>query len=604
MLVVTALVVLLASQLYRLTVAQSAMWRAQADDQRFRELPNYAPRGAIYDAKGRPLATSEPAFAAVLTNQDPTQVEAFMPKLALLLAEGDRTKAEETVSRVLNRVREQKEAYTRYEPIPIARKLPPAVVAAFLERKQEFPGVVLTTESSRNYPAGALAGSLMGYVGAITGDELADKARYGGYHADEIVGKAGLEAFYENELRGKPGHSNVVIDTYGRRVGDAQETPPVPGHNLYLTLDMDLQRVAEEALVKQMAWIRAKGDPHANPIRGALVVQNVRTGAILAMASVPTYDPNTMVRGLSTAEWEKLQNTPGFSFFNYAIYPFSPGSTFKMATGYAGIEGKVVGSYETIHCTPFYWRYNNPKNWKTYDDGWQDITRALATSCNPYFYELGYRLGIEKMHYYYDLLGFGRKTGIDLPNEDPGLNPTEQSYGDRWWPGNVLNVAIGQGDMLVTPLQLANYTAAVAMDGVRYQPYLVQEVKAADGSVIMQRDPNPKPMEVVPGEKETWQRLRQGMWQGANSTEGTAWLPFRGFPIKVGGKTGSAETGKAWYDATTVAFAPYDNPEIAVSIIIEGGSTGSWATPVVRRVMAQYFGIKETIPADVPTYKD
>jgi penicillin-binding protein 2 len=600
MLVVVAATVLLTGQLYRLTITQSAMWRAQADEQRRRELPSSAPRGAIYDAKGRALATSEPAFAAVLTNQDPKQVTGFMPQLALLLSNGDQAKAEELAAQVIRRVDENRTAL--YRPIPIARNLPQRVVAAFLERKQEFPGVVLVTESSRNYTYGALAGSLMGYVGAITEDELEDKDRYKGYQPDEIVGKTGLEYFYENVLRGTPGHSNVEVDTYGRRVGDAEETPPVPGHSLYLALDMDLQKVAEEALVKQMAWIKTKNDPHAKPIRGALVVQNVRTGAILAMASVPTYDPNTMVRGLTTAEWEQLQNTPGFSFFNYAIYPFSPGSTFKMATGFAGLEGGAVGPFEQIHCTAQYWRYGNPKNWKSWDDGWQDVGRALATSCNPYFWEVSYRLEIEKMHQYFDLLGFGRRTGIDLPSESPGLNPTKESYGDRWQPGEVLNVAIGQGDMQVTPLQLANYTAAIAMNGVRYQPYLVEQVKAADGTVVMRR--NTQPMETIPAKDETWQRLRQGMWQAANTPEGTAYTPMKGFPVKVGAKTGSAETGKAWYDATTVAFAPYDNPEIAVSVIIEGGSTGSWATPVVRRVMAQYFGINDVMPKDAPTYQE
>lgn len=589
---------LLIAQLYRLTVAETAQWRYKAQDQMVRELPSYGPRGVIYDRKGRALATSEPAFAAVLVKQSASHVEAILPKLALVLADGDQEKAISIEERVRKRVKEN--TGRTYQPIILERNLPSSVVATFMERRSEFPGVVLVTESARSYPQGAVAGAVVGYVGQISEEELGEE-EFKGYYPDEVVGKAGLELSYEQYLRGQPGHTSLIVDPYGRPVEDVEETPAQPGHNLHLTLDLDLQRAAEEILAKQIEWIRAKNDPVARPVRGALVVQNVRTGAILADVTVPTYNPNTMVGGPSAAEWEQLQKVPGY-MLNWTLQGYAPGSTYKMATGLAGLEHKVIGPYEQINCAARYWKYTNPKNWAG-DQGYADVARALAISCNPFFYETGDRMGIDKLHAFVDQFGFGHKTGIDLPGEQPGLNPTRESYGDRWWDGNITSVAIGQGDVLVTPLQLANYTAAIAMNGVRYRPYLVQEIRTSSGKVVKQREP--EVIGQVQARPEHWQRIRQGMRQAVTSIEGTAHYPFLGFPIPVAAKTGSAETGTGTAHGVTVAYAPYDNPEIAVSVVIENGSSGFWTAPVARRVMAKYFGIEEKVlPKEVPTYKD
>lgn len=591
---------LLGGQLYRLTVVDAAYWRAQADQNTQRVLPMYGPRGAIYDGKGRALAVSEPAFAAILSNQDEEQVKEMLPKLALILANGDQVRAGELVDEIKKRYADRITAGLQYEPMVVARKLSQETVTMLIERRSELPGVSVVAESTRQYPQQKLAGALVGYVGQIDDEQLND-SNFDGYHLDEIVGKAGLEQFYEAELRGKPGKSAVLVDPSGRRVGDFNETPAVPGSNLYVTLDAELQRVAEVALSKQIAWMKAQNNPKVKPVRGALVVQDVRTGAVLAMASIPTYDPNMMIRGMTPDEWKAMQEVPG-SFFNWGIKGFAPGSTFKMATGLAGLESGVVGSYEQISCPAVYWRYGGPKNWKPYDDGPTDISRALATSCNPYFFELGHRMGIQKMHDFYAQFGFGELSGIDLPDEEPGINPTEESYGNRWYPGQVVNVAIGQGDVLVTPLQLANYVATVAMSGVRYRPYLVSEIRSASGEILFRHQPEELPK--VQASAQSWQRVQQGMRLAVTSSEGTAHQAFIGFPIPVAGKTGSAETGSGYAHALSVAYAPADNPEIAVSIVVEGGSTGSWTTPVIRRVMAKYFGLNDVIPGAVPTYRD
>ncbi|HYF81052.1 MAG TPA: penicillin-binding protein 2 [Symbiobacteriaceae bacterium] len=599
MAITAALLLLMAFQLYRLTVPESAAWQEQGRQQRIRELPSYGTRGAIYDAKGRPLATSEPAYAAVLIGQDPEAIEKMMPKLALVLADGDYGLAEEIRSRVMARVWAQEEDGNQFEPLPIQRALTPKAVASFMERRGEFPDVILVEEATRHYPQGALSGALLGYVGAISDAEIS-LPEFEEYGPNELVGKAGLELAYEHFLRGTPGQSKVQIDPLGRRVGGFEETPPQPGNNIYLTLNMDLQRLAEDALVKQMEWIKLQGNKEANPTIGSVVMQDVRTGAILAMASYPTYDPNMLVRG-TERDWEHVLSQEGI-MFNWAITGLSPGSTYKMATGYVGLEAGTVNRWDQIDCPAQYWRYDKPKNWKPYDQGPTNLMRALATSCNPYFWEVAYNTGIEKMHQFYDLLGFGRKTGVDLPDEDPGNNPTIESYGDRWAPGQILNVAIGQGDVLVTPLQLANYTGAIATGGIRYQPYLVEEIRSAAGEVVMKREPAAYPQ--IPAKEETWAALQTGMRDAVTSPEGTAWLPMLDFPIPTAAKTGSAQTGGQYSDATTVIYAPYKNPEVAISVVIKGGATGSWATPIARRLLAAYFGINDVMPKDAPTYRD
>ncbi len=573
-------------QLYRLTGPQSRALREQAENQIVRVMPSHGPRGSIYDRKGRSLATSEPAFAAVLVKRSQEYVNQILPKLSNIIAKGDPRKAQEISDLVRRRMKEQ--AY--YEPITVAAKLDKSVVSELMERRQEFTGVVLVAESSRSYPQGSLAGVLLGYVGPISAEQL-KQAGFEDYLGNSIVGKDGLELSFEKELQGQRGSRSVVVDKDGRPVTDYEETPPSPGNNLYLTLDMEMQRVAEQALVKQMKWIADQHDPEANPIRGAVVVQDVRTGAILAMASTPTFDPNVFVNGPTDAQWQEISNNPGQPMHNWAISGYAPGSTYKMGVGLAGLELGAVAPYEQVDCLPVYWREHRPRNWTGYSQGPADVARSLAISCDPYFYEAGYRMKIDPMAEFLKQFGFGRKTGIDLPGEQPGTLPTEQSYGDRWNPGNVLSVSIGQGDVLVSPLQLANYTATIAASGVRYQPYLVQEVRNAAGEVVKRHEP--VVLGQVKASAESWARIQYGMRLAVTTTEGTASAAFRDFPIPVAAKTGSAETGYAWANALTVAYAPYDKPEIAVSVIVEGGSHGSWVSAVARAVMAQYFGINE-----------
>lgn len=591
---ITVALLLLGLQLYRLTVAESALWARRAMTQTQRELPSHGPRGAIYDRSGRLLATSEPVFAAMLTEQDPGHVEQILPKLALLLAGGDPVKADQIAARVRRQVQEHVSTGRQFEDLILETHLSHEVVATFLERKAEFPGVTLVTQSARAYPNGTVASQVLGYVQPISAEDL-NKPEFQGYHPDARVGKDGLELFYEKHLQGKPGIRQKQVDPTGRPVGEVQETPPEPGNNLVLTLDLDLQRVAEQALTERMAWIKAQNDREANPIRAALVAIEVKTGAVLAMAQYPTFDPNLFVRGFDTQEeYDKAIGHPGLPLINWSLKGFAPGSTYKMGVGLAGVAQGVIGPYETVHCNTTYFRDPTRKNWYPSDQGHLALDMALAQSCNPYFYETGYRLGIDKLAAFLDQFGFGQPTGIDLPNEDRGDNPTKASYGDDWQPGNVFSVAIGQGNVRVTPLQLAVYTATIANNGVRYKPYLVSEIRSPSGQLIEKREP--VPVAKVEAPPEAWKQVQLGMWKGANHPLGTAYQPFRGFPIQVAAKTGSAETGRGYADALTVAYAPADDPKIAVAVIVEGGAHGSWTSPAARAVFAQYFGIADKKP--------
>lgn len=586
---ITAALLLLGLQLYRLTVAESAAWASRATTQTKRELPSHGPRGAIFDRSGRLLATSEPVFAAMLTQQEPAHVERILPKLSWLLAGGDPVKAQQIATRVRRQVREHVSTGRQFEDLILESHLSQEVVATFMERQSEFPGVALVLQSARRYPNGAVASQVLGYVQPISQEDL-KKPQFEGYHPDARVGKDGLELFYEKYLQGKPGIREKQVDPTGRPIGEVQETPPEPGHNLVLTLDLELQKVAEQALIERMDWIKAQNDKEANPIRGALVAVEVKTGAVLAMAQFPTFDPNLFVKGFDTTEdYNRAVGHPGLPLVNWSLKGFPPGSTYKMGVGLAGVSQGAIGLHETVHCSTTYFRDPSRANWYPYDQGHLALDMALAQSCNPYFYETGYQLGIDKLAAYLNQFGFGQHSGIDLPYEDPGNNPTKASYGDDWFPGNIFSVAIGQGTVEVSPLQLAVYTATIANTGARYKPYLVSEIRSPSGELIEKREP--QLVETVEAPPEAWKQVQLGMWKGANHPLGTAYRPFLGFPMQVAAKTGSAETGLGYANALTVAYAPADDPQIAVAVIVEGGAHGSWTTKAARTIFAKYFGI-------------
>ena len=449
-------------------------------------------------------------------------------------------------------------------------------------------------------PLGQRAVHVIGYVGRIDEDELrrVDEANYSG---TSHIGKVGLERYYEDELHGRVGYQNVEVNVQGRVLRVLDKTPPIPGNDLVLSLDAELQAVAEDAM---------------EDYTGAVVAIQPSTGEVLAMASMPTYDPNLFVHGISLKDYSSLRNSEQRPLFNRAIsgqYP--PGSTSKPFVGLAGIESKVIGHKETVFCQADDNRQligaflkgssHRYRDWKKTGHGEMDLKDALAQSCDVYYYELAYRLGIDRMHAFLQQFGFGHKTGLDTVGERPGLMPSrewkQRTRNKIWFPGETLIAGIGQGYVLATPMQLASATSIMAMHGMAMQPHLLKEIKypASDETVAIE----PKMTHQIQLQRPiNWQYVIQGMLEVVHGARGTAHHAIgTDLKYKMAGKTGTAQVlgiaqdeeyeeekiAKKLRDhALFIAFAPEDNPQIAVAVIAENGGHGSGvAAPIARKVI-------------------
>ena len=503
--------------------------------------------------------------------------------------------------------------FSMLNPVALARDVSEETMAEIEERYREFPGVTTSIEPFRKYIDADVISHVIGYVGAINAEEYeANKEK--GYGMNDLIGKTGVERAAEKWLRGKDGERRVEVDTEGRFTQELDGEPAVPGNNVILTIDMNLQKVAAESLERTITDIRERRNGKTSPknlgdaFAGAVVAMDVNSGEVLAMASYPGYDPSYYIESAKNKEaqqkiyqWNNdAENRPLFNRAISATYP--PGSTFKPVVGIAGIEEgyitpetkindvgvKIVEGVQ-LKCL----EYNLSTRWGNH--GPIDLEHALATSCNMYFYELGMQMGIEKIDKWVKYFGLGEYTGIDLGGEAKGTRSNKEFHYknfDYQW-GSVLTAfsSIGQLYNSYTPLQLANYTSAIANGGKRYTPYVIKKVVSADGKVVMERKPE---YEQIPVKKETLDAIKQGMLAVANSTEGTADIVFRDFPYKVAGKTGTAE-----YDpnhsnnGVFICFAPAEKPEIAVAVVIERGVFGYYAAEVARDIMTEYFKLND-----------
>jgi len=497
-----------------------------------------------------------------------------------------------------NKIRDQ--GYKKYMPVRLKTNVPFQTVAKIEERK--LPGVVIEVEPIRNYIYGSTGSHIFGYVGEISAEEL-EKLRDEGYRPGDLVGKMGLEKVLEPYLKGKDGGQQVEVTATGKPIKVLGQEDPIPGHTVTLTIDAELQQVAESALRQQLLRMQTdKTNPYPNAKRGAVVVLNVKTGEVLAMVSIPDYDPNMFARGITQKEWNSLANDPLKPMVNLAIAgTFPPGSVFKMVTATAALEEKVTNESEYIYDRGVYWTILPKRDWKAGGHGSVNIVKAIAQSCNIYFYEMGRRLGIDNIEKYARMYGLGEKTGIELPGEEPGTvasreykkNVFKKAEDKIWYPAETLDAAIGQGYHSYTPLQIANYAAAIANEGYWMKPHIIKSIVDNDGNIVLEKKPEiGGKLEVSKG---TFDIIKRGM-KAVTSTGGTAYSAFSDFPISVGGKTGTAQwdlskTPHGWF----VAFAPYDDPEIAISVFIEqAGSGGSTGGPVARKIMEKYFHLNET----------
>ncbi len=585
---------ILTGRLGYLQLVEGEKFEKMATENRIRLLALEAPRGDFLDRKGRLLVTSRLAPVISVVPMDMDDPDATLGRLSEILGYD----VKQTVHDTVQRLQERKE-YRPYTPIRIATDADINTLTKIAEHQLELPGVMIEEQPVRDYVLGDVGAHVFGYVREISREEL-ETWRDKGYKMGDIVGKTGLERVYDEYIRGETGGQQVEVDAHGRAIKILPgKQMPVPGYSLKLTLDRDVQEAAVLGLRESMENIKREFPTKA----AAAVAIDVRTGGILAMASEPSFDPNIFTTETIPPDiWTSINDPKWQPQLNRAIrgvYP--PGSTFKMVTATAGLETGVIKPEDTIVDRGVYWRVEPKKCWKAGGHGVVNLTRAIAVSCNVYFYDLGYRTGIDGLNKYTALYGLGQPTGVDLyPVEATGLLATPEwklenyktlglGKPEPWQPGETLSAAIGQGFSAFTPLQMANYIATIANGGTRYRPYLASEIIDPDGKV--ERTIEPQVIEELNLKPETVAAVKEGMHL-VTTGEGTASYYFQGFPIPVAGKTGTAQNSQGADHGWFVGFAPYEEPEIAIAVLVEeGGHGGSAATPVFRRILEAYFGL-------------
>ena len=496
--------------------------------------------------------------------------------------------------------------YSNIKPVEIAKDISRESAVQIREQSNDLPGMTIATGSKVKYTSGNLASHILGQVGPITEEEL--KGQEDKYDLNDIIGKTGIEYIFEDYLKGTDGVKQIDMAVDGTVTEEYVSEEAVAGSDVVLTIDANLQNVAEEALKKNIEKIANGGFYETSPAdAGAVVVMNVKTGEVLAMVSYPDYDPQLFVDGISQEQYDSYKE--GDNLVNRAISGvYSPGSTYKMVTATAGLESGAITTKTRINDTGVYPKFGNPVcwYWSTYrrGHGYLNVTQAIQKSCNYFFYETGYRTGIENIVKYAKYYGLGSKTGIELLGESTGTIARPEiveERGEVWTPGYTLSAAIGQGDNGFTPIQMAKYISTLANGGDSVDVTLIKSIIRPDGTEVSKEELEsyvnerlgytPEKPENLDLKEENIDAILKGM-KGVTESGGTAYSTFANFDIEVAGKTGSAETGDdsvvhGWF----VGFAPFDDPEIAVVVLIENAGSGGFTAETARDIMAEYFGM-------------
>ena len=496
--------------------------------------------------------------------------------------------------------------YSNIKPVEIAKDISRESAVQIREQSNDLPGMTIATGSKVKYTSGNLASHILGQVGPITEEEL--KGQEDKYDLNDIIGKTGIEYIFEDYLKGTDGVKQIDMAVDGTVTEEYVSEEAVAGSDVVLTIDANLQKVAEEALKKNIEKIANGGFYETSPAdAGAVVVMNVKTGEVLAMVSYPDYDPQLFVDGISQEQYDSYKE--GDNLVNRAISGvYSPGSTYKMVTATAGLESGAITTKTRINDTGVYPKFGNPVcwYWSTYrrGHGYLNVTQAIQKSCNYFFYETGYRTGIENIVKYAKYYGLGSKTGIELLGESTGTIARPEiveERGEVWTPGYTLSAAIGQGDNGFTPIQMAKYISTLANGGDSVDVTLIKSIIRPDGTEVSKEELGsyvnerlgytPEEPENLDLKEENIDAILKGM-KGVTESGGTAYSTFANFDIEVAGKTGSAETGDdsvvhGWF----VGFAPFDDPEIAVVVLIENAGSGGFTAETARDIMAEYFGM-------------
>ena len=570
-----AIFLFLITGFWNLQVQNPQIYNEQAERNRIKALPIPAPRGKILDRDGRVIVDNHSSYSLILTREN------LNTEHLRTIADGLNLDYKDLVARV-NRYTSR----PKYDPIIIKEELTPADLAFVESHRDFFPEMELIRAQRRLYPQNGFAAHVIGYTGEISEQEL-DAPEFAKYNSGAVIGKFGIERQYNDTLMGVDGERQVVVDNRGKTREVLGIKEAVPGKDLQTTLDLDLQAVAELAMEGK---------------NGAVVALDPRTGEVLAMVSRPTFDPNKFAVRIKSSDWKEIADNPDHPLLNRAIQAQdAPGSTFKPFVAIAGLESGAIDDQFTVHCSggaSFYGHYH--KCWWKPGHGAVSLHRGIVQSCDVYFYTVGDRTKIDKLAFYASQAGFGQRTGIDLPHEAEGIVPSPEwkirNFREKWYAGETISVAIGQGALTVTPLQLARAYTWLVNGGVWHQPHLVKGGTYLEHSWPLSPDNVEK---VIYG---TYGVVNEG------GTGGRARLPG----LDVCGKTGTAQlasndflkgkTGKEFADnAWFVGFAPRQAPEIVVVALYDHGTHGQFAAPIVRDVLKSYFDKKARLAADAAT---
>jgi len=576
-----------------------------ADLNQLRTIPVSAPRGVIYDRHGVVIARNRPSFVVQIVPMQLSQPQAEIQELAGILGKP----ATEIWKRLLH---QNGVAYKTFDdlaravplgPINVADDLNPQVVGRFAEQADHLPGMAVELIPVRDYPFGTIGSHIVGYVGQITASEYAER-KGKGYGSNDVVGKDGIEYQYDRMLQGQRGGRRIKVNSAGEAVANVDEFVAVPGNSLDLTIDWRLQRAAESAVAQQRRDI-TKRIGHA--VAGAAIVEDPNTGAILALVSQPNVNPNDFSTGITEARYASYLSDPLNPLFDRAISGKYPtGSTFKMISGSAILASGLMTPSSTRYCGGAF-----DLNGYIFNDdaagghGTLDVRTAVAESCDVFFYQVGHALGIDRLDKYASAFGIGQKTGVDLPGETDGTLPTpawkKKVVGDDWYGGDTVNMAIGQGFVEASPMQMLRIASAIANDGRLYSPYIVADVRDARGNVVHTFS-RPEPR-TVPVPSEDLAVIRAGMLGAIEDAGGTAHnVEIPGF--HYAGKTGTAENSatvdnpEGYNHTWFVCFAPYVHPQIAVVVFMDrtNGFGAVNAAPVAQAIVEAYFHIRHAGP--------
>ncbi len=587
--IVMVIVAILLGNLYYLQVKQFENYATRSNDNRIRVVPIAPPRGLVYDRNGVLLAENIPNFTLEIIPENTDNLEQLLSDLAELL---------ELTPNDIERFQTQRKQIRRFNPVPLKSQLNEQQVALFSVNQHRFPGASIDASLSRYYPYGAALTHVLGYVARINTRDVARLEEQGiraNYAATRNIGKLGIERYYEDILHGQAGYQEVEVNNRGRVLRTMKVVPPIPGKDLHLNIDINLQLKAKQLLDGR---------------RGSAVVLDPVDSGVLAMVSSPSYDPNLFVNGISSKDYSALLESPHRPLINRAtqgVYP--PASTIKPQLAVMGLELGLVTPQERIW-DPGWFQIPNTerrfRDWKRWGHGWVDVYKAIEQSVDTYYYKLAYEAGINNIHQYMSEFGFGEYSGIDIHEESKANMPSRewkrQRHKEPWWQGDTISVGIGQGYWTSTPLQLTQATNILVNRGKRTQPKLL---RAVDDGEHFEKMPPPDQEPIELNNPVNWDVALKGMWGVTNKQNGTSWKAFDGTPYVVAGKSGTAQVFSLGedeeYDADSlderlrdnamfVAYAPYDDPKLVTTVVLEnagGGSSNS--APVIRELFDYYF---------------